>query len=86
MDAATGKEYYNQRMHSARYRASPTYADGKIYCTARDGVVTVVAAGKEFKKLSENKLADDISASPVFSGGKLYLRGYQSLYCIAEKK
>jgi outer membrane protein assembly factor BamB len=90
MDAATGKEYYNQRIRSAgvsrRYRASPTYADGKIYCTARDGVVTVMQAGKEFQKLSENKLTDDISASPVFSGGKLYLRGYQSLYCIAEKK
>jgi outer membrane protein assembly factor BamB len=86
MDAATGEEYYNQRIHSALYRASPTYADGKVFCTARDGVVTVVLAGKELKKLSENKLPDNISASPVFSGGKLYLRGYKALYCIAEKK
>jgi outer membrane protein assembly factor BamB len=85
-DAATGKEYYNERMHSARYRASPTYADGKIYCAARDGTVTVVQAGKVFKPLSVNKLSDDLSASPVFSGGKLFLRGYKSLYCIGEKK
>src|SRR5205807_2179125 len=42
LDAKSGKEQYAERLHSARYRASPVYADGRIYCTARDGVVTVV--------------------------------------------
>lgn len=86
LDAETGKEYYNQRIHSARYRASPVYADGKIYCTARDGVVSVFQAGKEFKKLSENKLPDQISASPIIANGRIYLRGYDKLYCIGVSK
>ena len=47
LDAKTGKPLYQQRLHSARYRAFPVYADGKIYCTARDGTVTVVKAGPE---------------------------------------
>jgi outer membrane protein assembly factor BamB len=82
IDAETGKEYYNQRIHSARYRASPVYADGKIYCTARDGVVSVFEAGKTFKKLSENKLPDQMSASPVIANGRIYLRGFEKLYCV----
>src|SRR5262249_57345132 len=30
LDAKTGKEHYVQRLHSARYRASPGYAAGKV--------------------------------------------------------
>lgn len=86
IDAETGKEYYNQRIHSARYRASPVFADGKIFCTARDGTVTVTKAGKTFESLSVNKLSDQISASPVIANGKIYLRGYEKLYCIGNKQ
>ncbi|HMO34548.1 MAG TPA: PQQ-binding-like beta-propeller repeat protein [Gemmatales bacterium] len=85
MDATTGKEYYHERIHSARYRASPVYADGKIYCTARDGTVSVFAAGKKFERLSVNKLPDQIAASPVISNGRIYLRGFENLYCIGKK-
>ncbi|MGH7140208.1 MAG: PQQ-binding-like beta-propeller repeat protein, partial [Pirellulales bacterium] len=38
MEAESGKELYQERAHSDRYRASPVYADGKIYLTARGGV------------------------------------------------
>ena len=41
-----GKEFYMKRTHADRHRASPVYADGKIYLTARDGMVTVVKAGQ----------------------------------------
>jgi outer membrane protein assembly factor BamB len=85
IDAATGKEYYNERIHSARYRASPIYADGKIYCTARDGTVSVFEAGKTYNRLSVNKLPDEMAASPIVADGKLYLRGFDKLYCIGAK-
>ncbi len=85
LDAKTGKELYNQRIHSALYRASPVYADGKVYCTARDGTVTVVKAGPQFEKVAENKLPDQISASPAVSGGRVYLRGWENLYAIGSK-
>ena len=35
MDAKTGEEKYNQRLHPSRYRASPVEAGGNIYLTAR---------------------------------------------------
>jgi outer membrane protein assembly factor BamB len=85
LDAKTGKVLYEETLHRARHRASPTFADGKIFCVARDGVVSVVQAGKEFKLLSQNKMNEDMTSSPVFSNGRLYLRGWKHLYAIGGK-
>jgi outer membrane protein assembly factor BamB len=86
LDAKSGKEQYNERLHSAIYRASPVFADGHVYLTARDGVVTVVKAGPKFEKVAENKLPDDLAASPAVSGGRIYLRGWKTLYAIGTKE
>ena len=53
-----------------------------VYLTARDGTVTVVKAGPKFEALAENKLPDEIAASPAVSGGRIYLRGFKTLYAI----
>jgi outer membrane protein assembly factor BamB len=82
LDAKTGKEQYNQSIHSAIYRASPLAADGKIYLTARDGVFTVVKAGPTFERIAENRLPDTFTASPAVSNGRIYLRGWDTLYAI----
>ena len=86
MGAKTGKEHYQERLHSGRYRASPVYADGKVYCTCRDGAVTVVKAGPTFQQLAVNKLPDQIAASPVISNGRIYLRGFTALYAIGQTR
>lgn len=83
LDAKTGEAYYEQqRIHSQRHRSSPVYGDGKIYLTARDGMVSVVKAGKEFELLAQNQIDDDISASPAISDGRIYLRGFEALWAI----
>lgn len=85
MDATTGEEIYGEtRTHPERYRASPVYADGRIYLTARDGVVTVVKAGRQFEILSTNDLVDPITASPAISNGRIYLRGFGALWAIGK--
>lgn len=87
LDAKTGEKYYdNKRTHAHRHRASPVLADGKIYITSRDGVISVVKAGKEFELLSQNKMDEDISASPAISNGRIYLRGFQHLWAIGPAK
>lgn len=83
-DAATGKDHYLQPIHRAIYRASPVFADGKVYLTARDGTVTVVKAGSTFEQIAVNKLSDQISASPAISNGRIYLRGWNQLYAIGK--
>jgi len=84
LDAKTGKEQYFERIHAARYRASPVQADGLVYLTGRDGVVTVVKTGKKYEKVSENRLPDQIAASPVLDDGRVYLRGYDYLWAIGK--
>jgi outer membrane protein assembly factor BamB len=82
VEADTGKEVYLQRTHPQRHRASPVVADGKVYCAAADGTVTVVQAGREFKVLATNTVDDHLSSTPVVSGGKLYLRSDAALWAI----
>jgi outer membrane protein assembly factor BamB len=91
LDAATGKEVYTKDLgfkgrDRTRHRASPAYADGNVYLLCKDnGTATVIKAGPKFELVSSNKLDDTFSASPAFSNGRIYLRGYKSLYAIGEK-
>jgi outer membrane protein assembly factor BamB len=85
LDAKTGAaKYADERTHSAIHRASPVYADGKVYLTAQDGVVTVVKAGAKFEILATNKLPDKINATPVIADGRIYIRGFDTLYAIGK--
>lgn len=84
VDAKTGKQVYRERTVDARHRASPVYVDGKIFITARNGNILVVAPGREFKVLAINDMEEEISASPVISNGVLYLRTFDALYAVRE--
>ena len=76
---------YEERAHRNRHRASPIYVNGYIYLTSRDGVITVVKAGREFKIVASNSMGEVIAASPAIANGTLYLRTYQALYAIGGK-
>ncbi len=83
----TGKVVYEkQRLPRGTYSASPLLADGRLYLTNETGRTTVVAAGPEFKVLSENPLDDDYTLSSIaVSGSELFIRTSSSLYCISGK-
>ena len=85
LDSKTGEQHYSERAHAQTYRASPVAADGKVYVTARDGTVSVIRAGSKFEVLFKNKINDQLTASPVLSNGRIYLRGFKSLYAIGSK-
>jgi len=85
LNRATGEEYYFERTHRQRHRASPVYADGHIYLTARDGVISVVKAGPKFELVAQNELGEAIAASPVISNGTMYLRTFDSLWAVRQK-
>jgi outer membrane protein assembly factor BamB len=82
----TGKAFYEkQRLPAGTYSASPLLADGKIYVTSEKGRTTVLAAGPEFKVLSENPLDDDYTLSSIaVSGKQLFIRTSSHLYCIGK--
>jgi outer membrane protein assembly factor BamB len=89
LDLTTGNEVYKERLHGGKYRASPVYADGKIYVTSHDGYVSVIKAGRKFEMLADNKLDDNFSASPAIANGRIYMRGWGQephLYAIETSK
>ena len=85
LDAETGEKHYHERVYSQTYRSSPVAANDRIFYTARDGTISIIKAGKKLEILAQNKLEDQITASPAISNDRLYLRAYKSLYCIGKK-
>ena len=85
LDANTGEEHYkDQTTTRDRHRASPVYADGHIYTTARNGVISVIKAGPKFEIVAQNDMQESISASPAISNGRIYIRTFDALYAIGE--
>lgn len=85
LDEKTGEQIYQKRAFNDQYRASPVYADGKLFVTARGGLVTVFKAGREFEVLAENELGEVMSASPAIANKTLYLRTFDALWAIRMK-
>ena len=83
VDAATGKAHWTDRL-GGNYAASPIFARGRIYFFNEDGEIPVIEAGKKFKLLARNKLADGFMASPAISGNSLILRTKSNLYRIGK--
>ena len=53
--AEAGTVIWQQRL-GGTYSASPVFADGRIYFLGRARVTTVIAPGKEFRRLATNPL------------------------------
>jgi outer membrane protein assembly factor BamB len=86
-DAKTGTPHYAlQRLDAVpNVFASPVGAAGRVYIPGREGETLVIRHGPKFEVLATNSLDDGFDASPALVDGEIYLRGYKSLYCIAEK-
>jgi len=83
LDAKTGAVRWQQRL-GGNYSASPVFADGRIYFLAEEGVATVIAPGKEFRKLATSTLDGGMLASMAVSGGSMFIRTDRNLYRIAS--
>jgi len=85
LDAKTGKLQWRSRL-AGQFKASPLAADGRIYFPGTNGTCSVFAAERTEKKLAENRLDDQLIASPAVSEGMILLRGHRSLYAIAKPR
>jgi len=84
-DATTGQVRWQQRL-GGNYSASPVYADGRIYFQSEEGQTTVIAPGKEFKKLAVSQLDGYTLASMAVSQGSFFIRSHSHLYRISDRK
>jgi len=85
LDAKSGEVLYEERTERDRHRASPVWADGKVYTTARNGMVTVTKAGPEFEILAQNAIGEPTTASPIILDGRIYLRSFDALWAIGKE-
>jgi outer membrane protein assembly factor BamB len=82
IDAATGKIVWVQDMGS-QY-PSPVLANGLVYMPNDNGVITIIKPGEKLEFVSKNSIGEKMFASPAISDGKIYLRGFQHLFCISQ--
>ena len=83
LDAATGNVVWRERL-SGKCSASPVYAGGRIYFFSEKNLTTVIAPGREFRRLAENQLEDRLMASPAVTGDAIILRSKTHLYRLEE--
>ena len=83
LDAKTGELVWTARI-GGTFSASPVSAEGRIYFLDEDGKTTVIEAGREYKVLATNTLADGFLASPAIAGKALFLRTRTHLYRIEQ--
>lgn len=84
IDAKTGAVIWQSRL-GGTYSASPVHADGRLYFAAEQGVTTVIAPGREARRLATNKLDGSLLASMAVARGSIFLRTDSHLYRIAER-
>lgn len=82
LDAETGKCYW---VHDAKCDiwSSTLAADGKVYIGTRKNL-TVLAASKEKKVLSEIRLGSQIRSTPAVCDGVLYVASQQYLWAVQK--
>jgi len=85
-EPASGEIVWEHTLKGMFY-SSPVSVGEKIYLFDRDkGKGYVMKAGRRFELLAENTLPDGAFATPVISGGRIYLRTLGDFYCFGKKE
>lgn len=84
LDAETGETVYERDLQTGKpvFFASLVLAGDYLMATNEAGTTVVFAAGREFVEISRNELGETVRSTPVFDGDRMYVRGYDHLYCI----
>ncbi|MCA9052948.1 MAG: PQQ-binding-like beta-propeller repeat protein, partial [Planctomycetaceae bacterium] len=93
VDPETGKELFSRKVDTVM-RASPLYADGKLYVLTANGrwwIFKINSEGEgEDRKVSLEEVhklrlnGEEGHASPIASHGRLYVTTTNALYCIGK--
>jgi outer membrane protein assembly factor BamB len=66
------------------YSASPVAAEGKLFIVSEEGKLTVLRAGRDWDVLAVNDISEGSFATPALSGGRIYVRTDDALYCFGS--
>jgi outer membrane protein assembly factor BamB len=86
-DLKTGKDLGpRERVSASQSWSSPVAAAGRLYVPNQAGDTLVLAASPPFEVLARNPLGERVLSSIALSDGQVFVRTYQHLWCIEEKK
>ena len=89
IDANTGEVVYQKRLNlgggSNSAYPSVTLAGDKLFVGSETGTTLVLALGQTYRELARNAI-EGYRSSPVFAGDRMYLRGFEYLYCFGSRK
>ncbi|HEY3376950.1 MAG TPA: PQQ-binding-like beta-propeller repeat protein [Armatimonadota bacterium] len=84
-EVSSGKKVWEQQLEGA-FHASPTIVGKQLYLWSRKGVLHRLAIERAFHELGVVPLGEDVSATPAFLHGRIYLRAKEHLYCIGAPR
>lgn len=87
MDSQTGEVVKAARLAGIadNFLASPVAtSDGRIFLASEKGRMAVVRGGKEWELVATNDLNEETYATPALSGGRIYVRTMEALYCFGR--
>ncbi|MEX0718561.1 MAG: PQQ-binding-like beta-propeller repeat protein [Planctomycetaceae bacterium] len=84
--ALPGGETVWTRRVGGTFSGSPVCVDGKLYCISEQGEVAVIAASPEYELLGKSPLGVGSHSTPAIAGGRMFLRGFDRLSCLAARR
>lgn len=87
IDADSGKLKWKAKLDAAgSMYASPTAADGKIYCISEKSKAFIIGAGEKFELISTRDFDEGVSrASIAIANKKVFVRTAGKLHCFGKK-
>jgi len=79
IDVTTGQELWSQDLPAEVWNGA-LVADGRVYVADRGGTLTILAAAREKRLLSQTRLDGASSCSPVAANGTLFVSTATTLY------
>jgi outer membrane protein assembly factor BamB len=87
VDAKSGEIKWKERVVRGSTWGSIVHAAGRLYMTGQSGATVVFAPrADKLEVLATNELDEKTNSTPAVSGGELFLRTHDHLYCIATPK
>lgn len=87
-DLKTGEVVYNERLKgpgpTGQNWSSVVRSGDKLYAVNQGGDAFVWRAAPKFEVLATNSLGEKVIGSIAVSEGRLYIRGYQHLWCVGK--
>jgi outer membrane protein assembly factor BamB len=84
IEPRSGKDVWVKRV-GGDYSSSPIGAGGMVFNLDEQGNLVVLAAAAEYKLLGKLPLGEPSHSTPAVSNGRLYLRTFHHLTCVAAR-